>query len=705
MPPSAHRFSNKPLSKRAQRQLATKPNYCEGNSSEEEIVEEYDNMMQNTFHIGVETENGRESSKKFKEKEENARISIDDKEIENFEEFHEPATHDNSNKKGRRGEILDKLKKLNNEFYFKKEEIYKENLDQIDLDIKAMREGIHPEYEEQLQQLIEKREQMLEKARLYRSYRLECVEKMFEAEIKQVEKDYTTEKQGLKEQMLADIDERKKKIKEEYEGFDVTSDSVIESSTRYHPQRKLRTRVKEETEVKVKKTKLSRPTVSVKLHESEINDDLAEIGKLLKTHLLKHNLLEITFIKSFNGSTISDRFLTLWDYLKDELTASDFDTLQELKRERVTNFLAIPFAIEKKCDLLKGLLIILVCIALQGIDSAQMYHSIRGQSVIKLYVIFNALEILDRLCCSFGGDILESLFSKSTLAITLNVAINSYSNALLTLLLSNQFIEIKGSVFKRFEKENLFQLSCADIVERFQLALFLSVITIRNLIELSGSPPSPFSILPSSFIPLFPKMTTLETLLTPVFFVFASEICVDWLKHAFITKFNHIRPSVYETFIDVLSKDLVVGNPTRLPPGGVNDLDKSTFVDQSPMVSRRIGFAAIPLACLTIRVSIQTVTMIFDLILEIEEDSQSSRNPMANVASLPSLEKLIANFCFASMIFIKLLVGINLLCFASKRYSKMEKRNLEDLANAQKLEEINNLEQDQVASRSSPVGL
>ncbi|CAJ0868613.1 11412_t:CDS:2 [Entrophospora sp. SA101] len=34
-------------------------------------------------------------------------------------------------------------------------------------------------------------------------------------------------------------------------------------------------------EVKVKKTKLSRPTVSVKLHESEINDDLAEIGKVI----------------------------------------------------------------------------------------------------------------------------------------------------------------------------------------------------------------------------------------------------------------------------------------------------------------------------------------------------------------------------------------------------------------------------------------
>jgi hypothetical protein len=45
--------------------------------------------------------------------------------------------------------------------------------------------------------------------------------------------------------------------------------------------------------------------------------------------------------------------------------------------------------------------------------------------------------------------------------VTLNVAINSYSNALLTLLMSNQFVEIKGAVFKKFEKENLFQMSCA----------------------------------------------------------------------------------------------------------------------------------------------------------------------------------------------------------------------------------------------------
>lgn len=48
----------------------------------------------------------------------------------------------------------------------------------------------------------------------------------------------------------------------------------------------------------------------------------------------------------------------------------------------------------------------------------------------------------------------------------LNVAINAYDNALLTLLLSNQFVEIKGSVFKKFEKDNLFQITCAGWLSR-----------------------------------------------------------------------------------------------------------------------------------------------------------------------------------------------------------------------------------------------
>ena len=45
--------------------------------------------------------------------------------------------------------------------------------------------------------------------------------------------------------------------------------------------------------------------------------------------------------------------------------------------------------------------------------------------------------------------------------ITLNVAVNSHSKALLTIMVSNNFVELKGSVFKKFERNNLFQMSCS----------------------------------------------------------------------------------------------------------------------------------------------------------------------------------------------------------------------------------------------------
>jgi hypothetical protein len=42
---------------------------------------------------------------------------------------------------------------------------------------------------------------------------------------------------------------------------------------------------------------------------------------------------------------------SLWDYLREELLATDFDSHQELKWERVSNFLSIPWAIEKACTI------------------------------------------------------------------------------------------------------------------------------------------------------------------------------------------------------------------------------------------------------------------------------------------------------------------------------------------------------------------
>ncbi|SPO24328.1 uncharacterized protein UTRI_03596 [Ustilago trichophora] len=492
-----------------------------------------------------------------------------------------------------------------------------------------------------------------------------------------------------------------------------------------------------------------------------------------------------------NGSLPSARPdrtpFSLWDYLKEEVLATDFDATQEMKWERVTNFISIPFWMEKiimfgfvvcldsflytftilplrfgvamwtwvgnsaiwilggqkrylhssqKCDILKMLLIVLSCIILSRItDASKMYHSVRGQDVVKLSVIFNVLEIADRLCCSFGQDLLDSLFSRSTLSrrkngkqpylrpigffclslcyvlahtlvlfyqlVTLNVAINSYDNALLTLLLSNQFVEIKSSVFKKFEKENVFQMTCADIVERFQLTLMLSAIGLRNLIELSGGSLEPSSSpLPASFT-VFPSLSLLETVLTPVCIVLASECIVDWLKHAFITKFNHIRPAVYGRFMDVLCRDLVVGGPSTKETSR-----KHTFVDQSPIISRRLGFAALPLACLLVRLILQIIGMIGDTshideciapinprvsetgwigVVAREFGANDIDNDWIRALDLfvrGSAWALTAVIAWAFLVAIKLLLGTNLVSFASHRYATMHEREGEENLNA-----------------------
>lgn len=98
-----------------------------------------------------------------------------------------------------------------------------------------------------------------------------------------------------------------------------------------------------------------------------------------------------------------------------------------------------------------------------------------------------------------------------------------------------------------------------DIVERFQLSLLLIVIVLRNLFEVSGSM---FSTLPTSYINInvLPSFSVFHRIFTPAIIVLVSEMLVDWLKHAFINKFNHIRPAVYGRFIDVLSKDLITNS-------------------------------------------------------------------------------------------------------------------------------------------------
>lgn len=66
------------------------------------------------------------------------------------------------------------------------------------------------------------------------------------------------------------------------------------------------------------------------------------------------------------------------------------------------------------CDLLKGFILVFSFYVLGYLDFSMVYHLIKSQSVIKLYIFFNMLEVADKLFSSFGQDILETLFWTAT---------------------------------------------------------------------------------------------------------------------------------------------------------------------------------------------------------------------------------------------------------------------------------------------------
>ncbi|KAK9450733.1 eukaryotic membrane protein family-domain-containing protein [Limtongia smithiae] len=377
----------------------------------------------------------------------------------------------------------------------------------------------------------------------------------------------------------------------------------------------------------------------------------------------------------------------LWTFLKADVTRSNDQELlitQPVNFDQIVSFLLIPFALEKvmlvgflicvdsflytftilplrfviavvrvmkaylpnaktstvlpafKVDIIKTAVLASTIYLLTSLNGSILYHNIRGQSAVKLYVMFNVLEIADKLFCSFGQDVLEVLFAGPTLAnpvqmylfsaiavvynflhsaalfcqmITLNVAVNSYSNALLTLLLSNQFGEIKSTVFKRFERENLFQMTCADIAERFQLWAMLLIIGLRNIVEVSGSTGG---VVPQSWQGW---NRFIGALFGPAVVVLGSEVCVDWLKHSYIAKFNKLKPKVYSRFLDVFCRDHIRNSDV----GAGKQLH----------VTKRLGVPVLALFCVFVKSNTQLVQMImansqFDLPTQVHESAEPS---------------------------------------------------------------------------------
>ncbi|KAH6931188.1 hypothetical protein HPB50_022722 [Hyalomma asiaticum] len=167
-------------------------------------------------------------------------------------------------------------------------------------------------------------------------------------------------------------------------------------------------------------------------------------------------------------------------------------------------------------------------------------------------------------------------------ATTLSVAINSQNKALLTIMMSNNFVELKGMVFKKFAKNNLFQMACSDVRERFHYVVLLLMVIVQTMREYSW------------------RQEQLLNLLGDCVKVLAAEVLVDWVKHAFVTRFNAISWQVYQEYLASLAYDLASSKLHTGRSSAGHFLQAPS--DHGDLVSRRLGFTPLPLAALVLRV-------------------------------------------------------------------------------------------------------
>ncbi|KAI7735890.1 hypothetical protein M8C21_018957, partial [Ambrosia artemisiifolia] len=212
-----------------------------------------------------------------------------------------------------------------------------------------------------------------------------------------------------------------------------------------------------------------------------------------------------------------DSFLSLLTIMPIRLVA----TCWRLLKTRQYKMLSAAELSDFGCFLMLAFGVIL----LQQTDISLIYHMIRGQGTIKLYVVYNVLEIFDKLCQNFGGDVLQTLFNTADGLANCSPE-SEHIRYWQWRFICDEVLAVASSNILFHEIENS--------VERFHIASFLIFVLAQNILEAEG--------------PWF------ENFLYNAFVVYICELMIDIIKHSFIAKFNEIKPVVYSEFLEDLCK-------------------------------------------------------------------------------------------------------------------------------------------------------
>eukprot|EP01113_Clastostelium_recurvatum_P010733 TRINITY_DN15382_c0_g1_i1.p1 TRINITY_DN15382_c0_g1~~TRINITY_DN15382_c0_g1_i1.p1 ORF type:complete len:503 (-),score=122.88 TRINITY_DN15382_c0_g1_i1:88-1572(-) len=257
----------------------------------------------------------------------------------------------------------------------------------------------------------------------------------------------------------------------------------------------------------------------------------------------------------------------------------------------------------QKLDLFKAVLIMLGFIAIQNIDLTTLAAYVK-ESTLKLKMIWGCLEFLDKVMVAYGDNILGSVayilasmgdssasgkmpVKRTTLFYfflaggyvaahsvvlllqlsVMEMAILSGNNSLLALLILVQFAEMKGNALKKTSADDLKTIVWEDIVERFQLIVFVVILVLR----------------------VFDEGWSLNwTHAFPLIIIYLSEVSVDWLKHSSICNVSSLSPFIYTQCSNELGEQILASK-------------RKFFSDRTYNATHKLGLWTLPLTIVVMK--------------------------------------------------------------------------------------------------------
>ncbi|TDG41960.1 hypothetical protein AWZ03_011606 [Drosophila navojoa] len=158
-----------------------------------------------------------------------------------------------------------------------KEQMYQHKLINLHKQLDDLNQHIHPEYLKRLRKLDNQLKERRRLNEIYKDYMRECVDRDYILEKNAAQKEYDEKMMDLKDNLIADFEDRKRQIENERYSLELTNDSMEIKTT---VTRKLRRRPNEPLPVIEKRRKPATGQLLVyQLDDKEIESDLKMIQR------------------------------------------------------------------------------------------------------------------------------------------------------------------------------------------------------------------------------------------------------------------------------------------------------------------------------------------------------------------------------------------------------------------------------------------